>query len=96
MENKSHQILSLIHKQILKKVKPDITFLLKVKKKSFLARLKKRKIKNRYDNFPVNFYIKAQNAFIKISKKKKNHIILDSSENTPFLQNIILNIIKKK
>ena len=92
----SSNFITLIHKQILKKVKPDITFLLKVKKKSFLARLKKRKIKNRYDNFPVNFYIKAQNAFIKISKKKKNHIILDSSENTPFLQNIILNIIKKK
>ncbi len=85
-----------IHKRILGKIRPDITFVLKVKKQSFLKRLKKRKIRNRYDNFPVKFYIKAQNSFLKISNKKKNYIVLDSSENTPILQKKILEIVKNR
>ncbi len=85
-----------IHKIILGKIKPDVTFVLKVKKQSFLKRLRRRKIKNRYDNFPVKFYIKAQNTFLKISKKKKNHIVLDSSANTPILQKKILEIVKNR
>ena len=90
------KFINNIHKQILQKIKPNITFILKVKKQSFIRRLKKRKTKNRYDNFPTNFYIKAQNAFLKISKKKKNYIVLESSDNTPILQKKIFEIIKKK
>ncbi len=85
-----------IHKQILGKIKPDITFVLKVNKLSFLRRLRKRKTRNRYDNFPVKFYIKAQKAFLKISKNKKDHLILESSKNTPVLQKKIFEIVKKK
>ncbi len=92
----SFKFINNIHKKILGKIKPDITFVLKVKKTSFKKRLKKRKSKNRYDNFSDNFYLKAQNAFLKISKKKNNHIVLDSSENTPILQKKIFEIIKKK
>ena len=92
----SLKFIKNIHKQILGKIKPDITFVLKVKKQSFLKRLKKRKSRNRYDNFPVKFYLKAQNAFLKISKSSKNHIILESSQNTTFLENRIFEIIKKK
>ena len=92
----SLKFINNIHKKILGNIKPDITFVLKVKKTSFKKRLKKRKSKNRYDNFSDNFYLKAQNAFLKISKKKNNHIVLDSSENTPILQKKIFEIIKKK
>lgn len=92
----SFKFINNIHKKILGKIKPDITFVLKVKKTSFKKRLKKRKSKNRYDNFSDNFYLKAQNAFLKISKKKNNYIVLDSSENTPILQKKIFEIIKKK
>ncbi len=92
----SFNFINNIHKKILGKIKPDITFVLKVKKQSFLKRLKKRKNKNRYDNFPVKFYIKAQNSFLKIAKNKKDHIVLESSQNTPILQNKIFEIIKKK
>ena len=92
----SSSFINNIHKVILKKIKPDITFVLRVKKESFLKRLKKRKTKNRYDNFPVKFYIKAQNSFLKISNKKKNYIVLDSSENTPILQKKILEIVKNR
>ena len=92
----SLNFINNIHKQILRKIKPDITFVLKVKKQSFLSRLKKRRSKNRYDNFPFKFYIKAQNAFLKISKNTNDHIILESSKNTPELQKKIFEIIKKK
>ncbi len=92
----SSKFINHIHKQILRNVKPDITFVLKVKKQTFLSRLKKRKNRNRYDNFPINFYIKAQNAFIKISKNKKSHIVLNSSKNTTDLQKKIFQIIKKR
>ena len=85
-----------IHRYILRSIKPNLTFVLKVKKQSFLDRLKKRKIKNRYDKFSTKFYLKAQNSFLNISKNKKNYIVLNSSDNTPELEKIILSITKKK
>ena len=92
----SMKFIENIHKKILGNIKPDITFVLKVKKESFIKRLKNRKIKNRYDNFPIKFYLKAQNSFLKIDKKKKNYKVLESSENSPVLQKIIYQIVKNK
>ena len=63
-------LVDSVHKYILGSVKPDMTFVLRVNISKALQRLKKRKKKNRYDKFSKNFYIKAQNAFIKIAKKK--------------------------
>ena len=85
----SNQFINNIHKFILRGIKPDLTIVLKVKKNSFLRRLKKRKIKNRYDNFPVKFYLKAQRAFLKIAKNKSKYLIFESSENSSKLENII-------
>jgi len=91
------KFVDLIHKQILRKIKPDITFLLKVSINKALERLKKRKKKNRYDKFSKNFYIKAQKSFVKIAKRNKNsHIILESSFDNPKLEKEILNIVLKK
>ena len=84
-----------IHQTILQGVTPHLTFILKVSKKSSFNRLKKRKTKNRYDNFAQSFYTKAQNAFLKIAKNKKNYIILDSSNNDPSLEIKIFNIVSK-
>ena len=84
-----------IHKVILGNLKPNLTFILKVSSKSSKQRLKKRKIKNRYDNFSQSFYNKAQNSFLKIAKNKKNYFILDSSKNDNKLENKIYNITKK-
>lgn len=86
-----------IHRQILGKIKPNLTFLLKVKIEKALKRLKKRKKKNRYDKFSKNFYIKAQNSFLKIARKNKNsHVILDSTLDNSELEKKILNIVLKK
>ena len=84
-----------IHEKILQGVTPNIVFILKVSMESSLKRLKKRKTKNRYDNFPQSFYNKAQKSFIKLAKNKKNYFILNSSLNDNSLENKIFNITKK-
>ena len=88
----NHNFIKNIHKVILGNLKPNLTFILKVSSKSSQKRLKKRKTKNRYDNFPKSFYIKAQNSFIKIAKNKKNYFIFDSSKNDNLLEKKILKI----
>jgi dTMP kinase len=92
----SKNFIDIIHKYILKGIKPSITFVLKVSNKSSKLRLKKRKTKNRYDNFAQSFYNKAQNSFIKLAKNKKNYFILDSSLNNSDLEKKIFKIICKK
>ena len=84
-----------IHKVILGQIKPNLTFILKVSQKSAKERLKKRRSKNRYDNFSQLFYDKAQKSFLKISKNKKNYIVLDSSKNDDFLEKEIFKITLK-
>ena len=76
-------------------MKPNIVFVLKVSKNSSKKRLKKRKTKNRYDNFAQSFYTKAQNSFIKLAKNKKDYFILESSSNNDILENKIFNIVCK-
>jgi len=85
-----------IHKIILGNLKPNLTFILKVNYKSSSERLKKRKIKNRYDKFKKSFYLKAQKAFLKISKNKKNYIVLDASFNSSHVENTIFRIVAQK
>ena len=94
-KNVDFNFIKNIDKKILKDIKPNIVFVLKVSKKSSKIRLKKRKTKNRYDNFSQSFYTKAQNAFIKLSKNKKNYFILDSSINDNSLEKKIFLIVKK-
>ena len=84
-----------IHKFILQGIKSNITFILKVSSKSSKLRLKKRKTKNRYDNFAQSFYTKAQKSFLKIAKNKKNYFVLDSSLNNTDLEKKIFKIVSK-
>jgi len=91
------KFVDLIHKQILGKIKPDITFLLKVSINKALQRLKKRKKKNRYDKFSKNFYVKAQKSFLKIaSKNRKSYVVLESTLDNSDLEKKIFNIVLKK
>ena len=82
-----------IHKFILNGIKPNLTFVLKVSTETSKKRLKKRKTKNRYDNFAQNFYSKAQNSFLKIAKNKKNYFVLNSSKNDSNLEKKIFKIV---
>jgi len=90
----SKDLVDGIHKHILGNIKPNLTILLTVKISKALSRLKKRKKKNRYDKFSKNFYIKAQNAFVKISKKnKKKYLVLDSSNDDKKIEQKIFEVI---
>ena len=90
------KFINNIHKIILGKLKPNLTFVLKVSPKVSKKRLKKRKSKNRYDNFPQSFYNNAQKSFVEISKNKKNYFVLDSSLNDNSLEREILKITLRK
>lgn len=85
-----------IHKFILHGIKPDFTFVLKVKLPKLIERLSKRKSKNRYDKFTKNFYIKAQKAFIKVANlNKSKYLILDNSKDSKSVENIISNKLEE-
>jgi len=85
-------LVDTVHKHVLGKLEPNLTFFLKVNISKALMRLKKRKKKNRYDKFSKNFYIKVQNAFTKIAKKNiKRSFVVDNSNNTNEAENIIFN-----
>ena len=88
----NYNFINDIHKKILGNLKPDLIFVLKVSSKVSKKRLKKRKKTNRYDNFSKFFYDKAQKAFIKLAKNKKNYFILNSSNNDNTLEKEILKI----
>ena len=90
-----YNFINNIHKVILRGITPNIVFVLKVSKESSRKRLKKRKSKNRYDNFAQSFYNKAQKSFLKIAKNKKNYFILDST-NDNYLEKKIFEIVCKK
>ncbi len=92
----SFNFINNIHKYILYSIKPDLTFILKVSRRSSKKRLRNRKTKNRYDNFPKIFYDKAQRAFLKIAKGKRNYYIFDSSANNKNLEKKIFEIVYKK
>jgi len=86
------KLIDTIHSFILNNAKPDLTFILKVNINKAMQRINKRKTKNRYDKFSVQFYKNVQNAFIKIAKKnKKKYIVLDNSGDTNEIEKIILN-----
>ena len=88
----SINLVKSVHKYILGNIKPNLTFILKVNISKAMERLKKRKRKNRYDKFSKNFYIKAQNAFIKIAKQnKRRYFVLDNSNDSKETEKIILN-----
>ena len=76
-------------------MKPDLTFILKVTSAAAKKRLKKRKSKNRYDNFSQSFYTRAQRSFLKIANNKKNYFILNSSNNDRLLEGKIFKIVSR-
>ena len=72
-------LINLINKQILGKIKIDFTFLNIVNQKNMTKRLKLRKSLNRYDKFKNNFYQRVQKGFLKLENKKKNKYLIVNS-----------------
>ena len=83
-------LVNFIHNKILEKIMPDLTFILKVNLNKAMKRIKSRKNNNRYDRFPISFYKKVQNSFLKIGRSnKKKYIILDNSRDNKDIEMII-------
>ena len=91
-------LINKLNSFLLKSIKPDYTFLYKVSKKNLIKRLKKRKIKNRYDKFSFAFYKKVQNGFLKTIKNNKKSMVIDSNisqiENKKIIINKLVKILK--
>ena len=93
----SIDLINSVHKEILNKTSPNLTFILKVNINKSFQRLSKRKKTNRYDKFSKKFYQTVQNGFIKIAKKNKRRcIVLDNSKDTKDVENLIFNIVQKR
>ena len=89
------KIIVYLNKFILKKIKPDFTFLNIVNKKNLKIRLKKRKNKNRYDKFNYKFYNIVQKGFLKLAKNKNKYMIINSNNEISVNKDIILNKVRK-
>ena len=88
-------LINKINKTLLNKIKPRITFLCLINENNLRKRLNLRKNKNRYDNFKIKFYKKVQNGFLKISRNKKNYILVNSNKDLAGNKKKVLNHILK-
>ena len=84
------KIINSLNQFLLDKVKPNFTFLNIVSKKNLIKRLRKRTNKNRYDRFKLKFYNNVQRGYLKISKNKKNYMIVNSNLSIESNKKIIL------
>ena len=86
-------IIKILNKFVIGKLKPDFTFLHIVPEKHIKKNISG--IKNRYDKFNKNFYKNVQKGFLKILKKNKNKLIIDSSKAKKYNSDIIKSKINK-
>ena len=88
----SKNLIINLNKLILKNIKPNFTFVNTVSMKNLKLRINKRP-KNRYDTFNYKFYEKVQKGFIKLSKNKKNYLIINSNLSISNNKKLIINKI---
>ena len=81
------EIIEKINSFILGNLKIDYTFLHILPLKSLKKKISGKK--NKYDKFSKNFYKEVQAGFIKILKKNKNKLIVDSSKTKKYNTEII-------
>ena len=86
-------IIKILNKFIIGKLKPDFTFLHVVPDKYIKKNISGTK--NRYDKFSQNFYKNVQKGFLKILKKNNNKLVIDSSKTKKYNTNIIKKKINK-
>jgi dTMP kinase len=75
-------LIKIVHKNILDKIEPDFTFLMKIDINESFKRLKKRSNLNRYDQFSKNYYKNVQNGFIKLSNLQPRKYMIINSKNS--------------
>ncbi len=68
-----------LHSILLNNFQPNLTFIFNIKINEILKRLKKRKIKNKYDKIEIDFHKAVIDGYKKISKSKR-FINIDASK----------------
>ncbi len=87
------RIILELNNFILGNLKPDFTFLHTVPLKNIKKNITGKK--NKYDRFSKSFYKNVQLGFLKILKKNKNKLIIDSSKTKEYNAMIIKDKIKR-
>jgi len=91
----NENLINKLNNFILGNFKPTFTFTNIVNKKNMKIRLNKRNSLNKYDKFNYSFYNKVQKGFLKLSKKKKNYLIINSNNNIDENYQIIIKKVKR-
>ena len=81
-----------LHKNILNNFLPHKTFLFNLSSSKIIARLKKRKSKNKYDKLERNFHDQVNRGYEFISKNKR-FIKIDASKSITSINKKIINTI---
>ena len=88
-------LINKLNNFILGNFKPTFTFTNIVNKKNMKTRFNKRNSLNKYDKFNYSFYRKVQKGFLKLSKKKKNYLVIDSNNDIDENYQIIIKKVKR-
>ncbi len=84
--------LKELHAKLLNNFYPDYTFIFNLNSKEIMKRLRKRKIKNKYDKFDENFHKKVIYGYRKIANHKR-YINIDASLSKNSIHNNIIKIL---
>ena len=82
-----------LHLEILDNFYPDYTFIFNISVNEIIKRIRKRKIKNKYDKTNINFHKAVISGYKKISTHKR-YINIDASLNKSMIHNNIIKLIK--
>ena len=82
-----------LHLKLLNNFYPKYTFIFNISIDEIIKRLKKRKIKNKYDKFDIKFHRKVMEGYKKISSSKR-YINIDASLSKNKIHNNILKTLK--
>ena len=88
-------LIETLNNYLLTNIKPDHIFFHTVSNKNLKKRLRKRRIKNKYDKFDFKYYNKVQNGFKKIFKNKKNVTLINSDDQITINKNTIIKRLQR-
>ena len=82
-----------LHKELLNNFYPNYTFVFQIGIDTIIQRLKRRKIKNKYDKIDIKFHQNVVNGYNKICKSKR-YFNIDATLSKNTIHNNILKILK--
>ena len=88
-------LINKLNNFIIGSFKPTFTFTNIVNKKNMKIRFNKRNSLNKYDKFNYSFYKKVQKGFLKLSKNKKNYVLINSNNSLIDNKKKVINKILK-